>query len=232
MFSKQRLIKNYPKILPTPLILYQISLPEKAFLSINTRSGSISFSKCDFVTFWGIFPSRYYFFPAGADEQELATPILSLVTAFLQTDLFLVHPFLLWKRGESGPVTQWRQLVSCDWLWHSHGRLIQSRFDLKINRSINRPHRNIVELHAPAHRLLFPVNRESPKWWVKVKLLIPRAHMSGFLNWLFLLSKLVGNRPVLQVFGSFDNFSQSFQVVNSYDKKKVQCRSLDYSVAL
>ena len=56
--------------------------------------------------------------------------------------------------------------------------------------------------------------------------------MSGFLNWLFLLSKLVGNRPVWQVFGSFDNFSQSFQVVNSYDKKKVQCRSLDYSVAL
>ena len=60
-------------------------------------------------------------------------------TAFLQIDLFLVHLFFLWKRGSSGPVTQWRQLVSCDWLWHSHGSLIQSRLDLKINQSMKTP---------------------------------------------------------------------------------------------
>ena len=48
-------------------------------------------------------------------------------------------PLLLWKKGSSGPVTQWRQLVSCDWLWQSHGGLIQSRFDLKINRSMKTP---------------------------------------------------------------------------------------------
>ena len=45
------------------------------------------------------------------------------------------------------------------------------------------------------------------------------ADMSGFLNFVFLLSKLLGNRAVLQVFGSFDKFSQSFQVMSSYDKK-------------
>ena len=28
-------------------------------------------------------------------------------------------PFLWWKKGCSGPVTQWRQLVSCDWSWHN-----------------------------------------------------------------------------------------------------------------
>ena len=38
-------------------------------------------------------------------------------------------PFLLWKKGSSGPVTQWRQLVSCDWLWHSHGSLISFKVD-------------------------------------------------------------------------------------------------------
>ena len=45
-------------------------------------------------------------------------------------------PFLLWKKGSSGPVTQWRQLVSCDWSWHSYGSLIPGKFDLKINRSM------------------------------------------------------------------------------------------------
>ena len=33
-------------------------------------------------------------------------------------------PFLLKKKRSSGPRTQWRHLVSCDWLWHSHGSLI------------------------------------------------------------------------------------------------------------
>ena len=34
---------------------------------------------------------------------------------------------------------QWRQLVSCDWSWHSHGSLIPGKFDLKINRSMKTP---------------------------------------------------------------------------------------------
>ena len=40
-------------------------------------------------------------------------------------------PLLLWKKGSCGPVTQWRQLVSCDWSGDSHGR-----FYLKINPSM------------------------------------------------------------------------------------------------
>ena len=36
-------------------------------------------------------------------------------------------------------MTQWRQLVSGDWLWHSHGSLMQSRFNLKINWSMKTP---------------------------------------------------------------------------------------------
>ena len=40
-------------------------------------------------------------------------------------------PFLLGKKGSSGPVTHWRQLVSCNGFWHcqlreSHFREIQS----------------------------------------------------------------------------------------------------------
>ena len=45
----------------------------------------------------------------------------------------------MWKKGSSGSVTQWRQLVSCDWSWHSHGSLIPGKFDLKINRSMKTP---------------------------------------------------------------------------------------------
>ena len=44
--------------------------------------------------------------------------------------------FLLWKKDSSGPVTQWRQLLSCYWSWRSHGSLIPGKFDLKINRSM------------------------------------------------------------------------------------------------
>ena len=36
-------------------------------------------------------------------------------------------------------MTQWRQLVSCDWSWHSHGSLIPRKFDLKIKRSMKKP---------------------------------------------------------------------------------------------
>ena len=53
---------------------------------------------------------------------------------FTDWSIFTV-PFLLWQKGSSGPVTQWRQLVSCDWSWHSHGSLILGKFDLKINWS-------------------------------------------------------------------------------------------------
>jgi len=45
----------------------------------------------------------------------------------------------VWKKGSSGPVTQWRQLVSCHWSWHSHGSLVRGKFDLKINRSTRPP---------------------------------------------------------------------------------------------
>ena len=75
----------------------------------------------------------------GADEQELATPILSLCHGIFTDWSIFSTPFLLWKKGSSAPVTHWRQLVSCDWLWHFHGSLIQSRFDLKVNRSMKTP---------------------------------------------------------------------------------------------
>ena len=84
-------------------------------------------------------PSTHYYGSAAVDEQELAIPILSLCHGTLTNWSIFSTPFLLWKEGSSGPVTQWRQLVSCDWLWHSHGSLIQSRFDLKINRSMKTP---------------------------------------------------------------------------------------------
>ena len=60
----------------------------------------------------------------GADEQELATPILSLCHGIFTDWSIFSTPFLWWKKGSSGLVTQWRQLVFCDWLWHSHGSLI------------------------------------------------------------------------------------------------------------
>ena len=56
-------------------------------------------------------------------------------------------PSLLLKKGSSGAVTHWRQLVSCDWLWHSHGSLIQSRFDLKINRAMKTPWQEYSCMH-------------------------------------------------------------------------------------
>ena len=75
----------------------------------------------------------------GADGLEPATPIPSLCHGiFIDWSIFST-PFLLWKKASSGLVTQWRQLVSCDWLWHSHRSLIQSRFHLKINRSTKTP---------------------------------------------------------------------------------------------
>ena len=67
------------------------------------------------------------------------TPILSLCQGiFTDWSIFRI-PFLLWKKGSSGPVAQWRQLVSCDWSWHSHGSLIPGKFDLKINQSMKTP---------------------------------------------------------------------------------------------
>ena len=91
-----------------------------------------------------------YFTVSGADEQELATLILSLCHGIFTDWSIFSTPFLLWTKGSSGAVTQWRQLVSCDWLWHSHRSLIQSRFDLKINRSMKMPWQKVV-LHGPAH---------------------------------------------------------------------------------
>ena len=73
---------------------------------------------------------RGHFVTPEADEQELATPILSLCHGIFTDWSIFSTPFLL----------------SCDWLWHSRGSLIQSRFDLKINRS--------MKTHAPTHRLL------------------------------------------------------------------------------
>ena len=61
------------------------------------------------------------------------------VTAFLQTDLFLVY--FLFRERNTVPV-QWRsdvKLVACEWSWHSHGSLIPGKLDLKINRSMKMP---------------------------------------------------------------------------------------------
>ena len=55
----------------------------------------------------------------GADEQELATPTLSLCHGIFTDWSIFSTPFLSWKKRSSGPVTQWRQLVSCYWLWLS-----------------------------------------------------------------------------------------------------------------
>ena len=74
---------------------------------------------------------------SGVDEQQHAHPILSLCHGIFTDWSIFSTPFLLWKKGS--PVTQWRQLVSCDWSWHSHGSLIQGKFDLKINRSMKIP---------------------------------------------------------------------------------------------
>ena len=82
---------------------------------------------------------RPYYVMLGANEQELATPTLSLCHDIFTDWSILSTPFLLWKKGSSGPVTLWRQLVSGNWLWHSHWSLIQRTFDLKINRSMKRP---------------------------------------------------------------------------------------------
>ena len=61
---------------------------------------------------------------------------LAYVTAFLQTHLSLVYHFFCERKAVS---VQWRQLVSCDWSWHSHWSLIPGKFDLKINRSMKNP---------------------------------------------------------------------------------------------
>ena len=53
--------------------------------------------------------------------------------AFLQTDLFLVYLFFCERKAV---LVQWRQLVSCNWSWYSHGSLIPGKFDPKINRSM------------------------------------------------------------------------------------------------
>ena len=72
-------------------------------------------------------------------NRNLQLPLLSVCHGIFTDWSIFSTPFLLWKKGSSGPVTQWRQLSSCDWLWHSHRSLIQSRFELKINRSMKMP---------------------------------------------------------------------------------------------
>ena len=111
----------------------------------------------------------------GADEQELATPILSLCHGIFTDWSIFSTPFLLWNKRSSGPVTEWRQLVSCDWSWHSHGSLIQSRFDLKIKRSERRD-RNIVELHAPTHRLLLWISAIKTYGVIQWRVICPNWH--------------------------------------------------------
>ena len=74
---------------------------------------------------------RIVWYPIKSRWAGAWTPILSLCHGIFTDWSTFSTPFLLWKKGHSSPVTQWRQLVSCDWLWHSHGSLIQSRFDLK-----------------------------------------------------------------------------------------------------
>ena len=64
------------------------------------------------------------------------TKVKSIFHGILTDWSILTMPFPLSKKGSSGPVTQWRQLVSCDWSRHSHGSLIHGKFDLKINRSM------------------------------------------------------------------------------------------------
>ena len=114
-------------------------------------------------------PSTHYYGSAAVDEQELAIPILSLCHGTLTNWSIFSTPFLLWKEGSSGPVTQWRQLVSCDWLWHSQGSLIQSRFDLKINRSMKTPWQECSGVacsysSAPVHVQVYLSNRPHFRW--------------------------------------------------------------------
>ena len=68
-----------------------------------------------------------------ADQLEHATSILSLSDGIFKDWSFFWHTFSLLNNGSSAPVTQWRQLVSCDMSSHSHGSLIPAEFDLKIN---------------------------------------------------------------------------------------------------
>ena len=83
--------------------------------------------------------SSFLYDSAGADQLEHATPILSLCHGiFTDWSVFSI-PFLFYNKGSSAPVTHWRQLVSCDWSWHSHESLTPSRFDQKMNRSMKTP---------------------------------------------------------------------------------------------
>ena len=81
---------------------------------------------------------------SGADEQELATPILSLCPGIFTDWSIFSTPFFFSER-KAVPVQSRsdvnNDLVSCDWLsfFYSHGSLIQSRFDLKINQSLKTP---------------------------------------------------------------------------------------------
>ena len=58
------------------------------------------------------------------------------VTASLVTDLLLAYIFFCERKLV--PV-QWRQLITCNWSWQSHGSLILEKLDLKMNRSTKTP---------------------------------------------------------------------------------------------
>ena len=75
------------------------------------------------VSRWWNFGQRYL--ESVADESEHATPILCCHGIFADWSIFSIA-FLFWKEDSSGPVTRWRQLVSCHWSWHSHESLKSS----------------------------------------------------------------------------------------------------------
>ena len=79
----------------------------------------------------------------GADEKEHGSPILTLCHGIFTDRSVFSIPFLLWKKGCSGTVTQ---DVKSVWSWRSQGSLIHGKFDLKIYQSMKTSWQECVEV--------------------------------------------------------------------------------------
>ena len=69
----------------------------------------------------------------------IKTPILSFCHVVFADWSILVYLFFCERKAVPVQLTQWRQLVSFNWSWHSHGSLTPGNLDLKINRSVKTP---------------------------------------------------------------------------------------------